>query len=115
MSDQQSNQNSVGQMVDGAPWWFKAGLTMYLTVGLPTCLMVWDKLQEAGYIPDPTRDAIIEMKKELEEFKGLLVQGNAALNNIKESNQKAEERRQMWCVMKAKSDDEKKACFHTKG
>lgn len=108
-------------MVDGAPWWLKAGLTMYLTVGLPTCLMVWDKLQEAGYIPDPTRDAVVGFTKELqnltketENLKGLMIQGNAALNNLNENDKKAEERRKLWCVMKAKDEAEKKACFDVK-
>lgn len=111
MSDQQPIQNTVGTMVDGAPWWLKAGLTMYLTVGLPTCLMVWDKLQEAGIIPDPTRDAIIAMKGEIQEVKGLTTQSNAAINNLTESDRKSEERRKKYCVLRAKTDDEKKACF----
>lgn len=114
MSDQQPAQGTVGNMVDGAPWWLKAGLTMYLTVGLPTCLMVWDKLQEAGYIPDPTRDAVVALTKEIEQLKGLAIQGNAALNNLNENDKKAEERRKLWCVMKAKDEAEKKACFDVK-
>lgn len=111
MSEQQPTQNTVGTMVDGAPWWLKAGMTIYLTVGLPTCLMVWDKLQEAGIIPDPTRDAIFDMKGEIQELKGLTTQSNAAINNLTESDKKSEERRKKYCVLRAKTDDERKACF----
>lgn len=104
-------QNTVGNMVDGAPWWLKAGLVVYTTVGLPTALIVYDKLQEAGVIPYPMETRMAAVEGKLEEVAGLTVQGNATMKNIADQFAKSEERRKMYCVLRAKDEAEKKACF----
>lgn len=106
-----TEQKTVGNMVDGAPWWLKAGLVVYTTVGLPTALIVYDKLQEAGVVPNPIEARMESVEGKLEEVTGLAVQSNAAINNVVEDLKKAEERRKMYCVLRAQNEAEKRACF----
>lgn len=110
MSEPQPGQ-TVGSMVDGAPWWVKAGLTIYMTVGLPVSLVVWDKLEEAGIIPNPMVTELEELRGEMQELKGAVIQQGASLKDVAGHLAKEQESRQMRCVMRAQTEQEKRACF----
>ena len=125
MSDQQSGTSTVGNMVDGAPWWVKVGLTIYLTVGLPTALVVWDKLQGAGVIPNPvqtTLEALREefhtdqedLNKKLQELSGVVIQQAGTMKVLNEQIAKEIEAKQRRCVMRAQTEQDKRDCFASK-
>lgn len=111
MPDQQPASSTVGSMVDGAPWWVKAGLTIYMTVGLPVSLVIWDKLQEAGVIPNPMVTELEDLRGEMQELKGAVIQQGGSMKDITAQLAKYEERRQLKCALNAKTPEQTRACF----
>lgn len=96
---------------DNAPWWAKGILVVGHTFGVSAIILGFYLGQSVGIIPNPVEDRLAAIEDKLDkgsgqqqEIMGLVVQSTAML---KEQNQQ----RQVWCVLKAKSDDEKKACF----
>lgn len=115
MSDQQPDTNQ------SAPWWDQTIMRVGSTFGVPTLLVGYFLLQGAGVIPNPVQDQLaelhdenVDLKKEMQELKGAVLQQGTAMQEIGRQMARDAERKQMWCVMKAKTDDEKKACFPTK-
>lgn len=115
MSDQQPQTNQT------APWWDQTIMRVGSTFGVPTLLVGYFLMQGAGIIPNPLQDQMEELQKEMkdlreemQELKGAVLQQGSSMQEIGKQMARDAERRQMWCVMKAKTDDEKKACFPTK-
>lgn len=92
MSDDQPQ--TVGSMVDSLPPKWKTGLIIFMWVGLPTALVVWDKLQEAGVIPDAATAQLEEIQATQQAIRGELIKLGT-----------------MTCVLNAKTDQDKQACF----
>jgi hypothetical protein len=89
-----SLHGSLTKSVDDMPWWAKLTLLVGLTFGVPTAILMFYLAQDAGVIGNP-------VAKSLEEVKGLIIQHEAA-----------EQRRQVRrCVLGAKTEDERRACF----
>ena len=92
---------------DNAPWWAKSIGFVGKTFGISALILGFYMGQSAGLIPNPTVD-------ELQEIKGHIVQSNAVNQEIIKALKEQNQQRQMRCVIKAKTDDEKKACFPSK-
>jgi len=113
---EESQQQTLGGMIDGMPWWVKAALVVYNTAGLPTLLLVYYLLQDSGVIPNPVDKRLAVIEGQQQETAGAIVQGNATNKEIIKALKEQNQQRQMRCVIKAKTDDEKKSCFpNTKG
>jgi len=108
MSDQQPASNQP------APWWDQTIMRVGSTFGVPTLLVGYFLLQGAGVIPNPVQEELVELRGEIQELKGAVLQQGTGMQEIGKQMARDSERRQMWCVMRAKTDDEKKACFPAK-
>jgi len=97
-----------------APWWDQTIMKVGSTFGVPTLLVGYFLLQGAGVIPNPVQEKLEELLGEMQELKGAVVQQGTGMQEIGKQMARDSERRQMWCVMRAKTDEEKKACFPTK-
>jgi hypothetical protein len=78
-----------------------------MTFGIPTLLLGFYFAQNAGWIPNPVAE-------ELQEIKGVILQSSATNQEIIKALKEQNQQRQMRCVIKARTDDEKKACFPSK-
>lgn len=99
MSDEQAPK-----IPDNAPWWSKAIEVVLHTGGVSLLLILFWMGQKAGWIPDPTYD-------ELQEIKGHIIKSTILNQRIAEEMEKQSQQRQLWCVKKATTNDEKEACF----
>lgn len=115
-------QNGGPQQSSNAPWWTSGLLEVGKAFGVSAIILAFFLGQSAGWIPNPMEDRIHDLEtetaaykeatqKELQEIKGSIVQGNAVNQEIIKALKEQNQERQMRCVMKAKSDDEKKSCF----
>ena len=109
MADEQPG--SIGKALDEMPWWVKAVALIGNTFGIPTVLIGFYLAQDAGMIKNPVAD-------ELQEIKGITLQHDASMRELvkaveEQGRQMADEakNRQMRCVLRAKTEDEKRACF----
>ncbi len=96
---------------DNAPWWAKGILAVGHAFGVSAILLAFYMGQSAGLIPNPVESELIEIKKELQEVKGALVQGTATIKEIVTALEDQNKRNQLRCVIKAKTDDEKRICL----
>lgn len=98
------SEDSKPAIPDNAPWWSKAIEVVIHTGGVSLLLVLFWMGQQAGWVPNPTNDA-------LEEIKGHIIKSTALNQKIAEEMEKQSQQRQLWCVKKAKTDEEKEACF----
>lgn len=95
MSDENTEQpKTAGSMLDGLPPRWKAGLIVFMWVGLPTGLVLWDKAQEAGWVDDPITAQLEEIQATQQAIQGEIIKLGT-----------------MTCVLNAQTDADKKACF----
>lgn len=74
--------------------------------------------QEAGWIGNPVEVKLSEISKEIQEIKGQGIQHDATMKELTravesqgEQMEEESKKRQMRCVLRAKTEDEKKSCF----
>lgn len=106
MSDEQKTT-----IPDNAPWWAKSIGFVGQTFGVSALILAFYMGQSAGLIPNPVAE-------ELQEIKGVTLQHDASMKELvkvveEQGRQLADENksRQMRCVLRAKTDEEKKSCF----
>lgn len=97
--------------VNAAPWWDQTIMRVGSTFGVPTILLGYYLAQDGGFIKNPVAEGINDLKTEMQELKGVVVQQGLSMRNMSEQMAKDSENRQMRCVLRAKTEDEKKACF----
>ncbi len=96
---------------NNAPWWDQTIMKVGSTFGVPTLLLGYYLAQDAGLIKNPVVETMQALKTEMQELKGVVVQQGLSMKNMSEQMAKDSENRQMRCVLRAKTEDEKKACF----
>lgn len=101
----------MAEQDDKAPWWDQTIMRVGSTFGIPTLLLGYYLAQDAGVIKNPVVQDLKDIRGEMQELKGAVLQQGLSMKTINEQMAKDAERRQMWCVMKAKTDEEKKSCF----
>lgn len=105
MSDEKENIQSA------APWWDQTIMKVGSTFGVPTLLLGYYLMQDAGIIKNPVAETMQALKTEMQELKGVVVQQGLSMKNMSDQMEKDSEDRQMRCVLRAKTEDQKKACF----
>lgn len=115
MSDTQQPTPSIP---DSAPWWAKGILAVGHAFGVSAILLAFYLGQSAGVIPNPVEERLEKIEAGMQQDAGHAIRHDTTMQEmvkaVQEQTRHLEEsakQRQMWCVMKAKTDDEKKACF----
>lgn len=112
MSEEQ--QGSLANTVNELPWWVKAVVVVGNTFGFPVIMLAYYLAQDAGVINNPVEERLRAIEGQQQEMKGVIVQGNATNKEIIQALKDQSQQRQMRCVIKAKTEDEKRACFPSK-
>lgn len=99
-----SDTHESDPLPPNAPWWAAAVRSTAMTFGIPTLLLGFYFAQNAGWIPNPVAD-------ELQELKGVVLQHSASMKELVEEVKEHARERQMRCVLRAKDEAEKRACF----
>jgi hypothetical protein len=110
------------QPQDSSPWYIKGVIDFGHAFGVSAVLLAFYLLQSAGVIPNPVEKRLGTLEDDVGAIKAMQQQnaGAATLHDastkdlIKAIEQESRARlqeRQKWCVLKAKTDDEKRACF----
>src|SRR5574338_654547 len=113
------------QIPDNAPWWSKAIEMVIHTGGISLLLVMFRIAQQAGWVPNPVEQRLVDLENSqtkilegLQQNAGGTIRHDATMQELIKAVQdqarqmeEGEKRRQMWCVIRAKTDDEKKACF----
>lgn len=113
---------------ENAPWWSKAIEVVLHTGGISLLLVLFWMGQQAGWIPNPMADELKEVVERLDKVDagmlkindGMQQDAGHAIRHDSTTQQMIEhlsavsKRDQMRCVLDAKTDQEKKACFPTK-
>lgn len=125
MSDQ--NQPMIAS---DAPWYAKTGMQFAMQFGLPALLLMLLLLflmaVQVGWLPNPVADELKELRAEIvklsegqdkidrnmQQDAGHAIRHDATTQDLIKTLQKEATRNQIKCVLKAKTDDEKKACLH---
>lgn len=94
-----------------APWWDQTIMRVGSTFGVPTLLLGYYLAQDGGFIKNPVVEEMAELRTEMQELKGAVIQQGASMKNMSEQMARDSENRQMRCVLRAKTEDEKRACF----
>lgn len=116
MPDQQPS--SVNGAVDSA---MKFGEKF----GIPALLLCvyfgFDLGQQAGWIPNPMANDMAEMKKEIQEIKGQGIKHDTSMTELTkaveaqgEQLEEEAKKRQIKCVLRAATPEERKACMTSK-
>ena len=105
-----SDESKV-EIPDNAPWWARGIMAIGHAFGVSAILLAFYLGQSAGVIPNPVEEELIEVKKELQEVKGTLVQGTASIKEIVTAIEDQNKQRQLNCILRAKTDDEKRTCL----
>jgi len=109
MSDEQPK--TLESAIDGMPWWVKTGMLFANTFGFPILMVAYLLAQDAGVIRNPVADKAESIDKTLQELKGTMIQHDASMREIVNAMEEEARTRQMRCVLRAKTEADKKACF----
>lgn len=120
MSDQQEPS-----IPDNAPWYVKSALAIGHYFGVSAILLAYFLGQNAGLIPNPIEKRLADVEEGLGKIEaqqqqnaGTMISHDASvkelIKTVQEESQARLRDRQKWCVLKAKTDDEKRACFPDK-
>lgn len=119
MSEEPKEQ-TLGGMLDRLPAWAQVGLVLYNLAGLPTCILVYNALENAGVIPNVVQAELVKVNTNLEKIQdgmqqdaGHAIRHDATMQEMVRHLDESSKREQMRCVLRAKTDDEKKSCFPT--
>ena len=107
---------------DNAPWYAKTGMQVATNFGVPTLILLGIILfwmaREIGWAPNPVEERLTEIEKGqqavlagLQQNAGHDIRHDATMQEILKHLEESTKREQMNCVLKAKNDSEKKACF----
>src|SRR5574343_1769228 len=109
MSDEQPK--TLESAIAGMPWCVTTGMLFANTFGFPILMVAYLLAQDAGVIRNPVADKAESIDKPLQELKGTMIQHDASMRQIIAAMEDEARTRQVRCVLRAKTDEEKKACF----
>lgn len=107
---------------DSAPWWSKAIEVAIHTGGVSLLLVLFWMGQQAGWIPNPVEEELKELRAEvtagfqyvkdgMQQNAGHDIRHDATMQEMVKHLDESMKRDQMRCILRAATDDEKKACF----
>jgi hypothetical protein len=121
MSDETTPVGALAQVVNKIPWWAQIALLVGMTFGVPTIMLGIDKAQDIGLLDNPVAKSYDELTaaqqagtKAMEELKGVVVQQGETNKQIIKALEEQNRHKQLRCVNKAKSDDERAKCLAVK-
>lgn len=107
-----SDPSPLTQALEKMPWWVQALLFIGMTFGVPTMVLTFHYAQDAGYVNNPVAAHLEQIDGTLEELKGLSLRHEEMTRDIVQTMTADAQRRQKRCVLRAKTDQEKEACFN---
>lgn len=114
MSEQPTSGGSSNVLIDGV-------IKFWKELGALAVVLAFYLGQDAGYIANPVEEELGKIHAELQEIKGQGIQHDATMKeltrHVEAQGRQLEDEakgRQLRCVMRAKTDAEKKSCFPTK-
>jgi hypothetical protein len=110
------------EIPDSAPWYAKTGMQVAVNFGVPTLILmmviVFWFAREMGWAPNPVEDRLKAIEAGLQQNAGGVIRHDATTQEMVKAVQlqndrweQSEKRRQVWCVNRAKTDEERKACI----
>lgn len=106
-----TQQGMLVKAIDQMPWWVQAMLLVGSTFGMPVVILGFYMAQDAGLVGNPVADR-------LEEVKGAMIQHQAVMQDLTHAVERQGEQlvteargRQMRCVIRATTPEQKRACF----
>lgn len=106
------HQGAMGKAFQNMPWWVQAMFLIGMTFGVPTALLVFNELRDAGYINNPVATRMEEIEGSMKELKGLSLRHEQTSREMVEVMKADAQRRQKRCVLRARTDRDKEACFN---
>lgn len=95
-------------VLSNMPWWVQAvGI-----IGTPMLILAFYLAQDAGYVNNPVATRLDQVEGNQEELKGLSLRHEQTSREMVETMKADAQRRQKRCVIRAKTDQEKEACFN---
>jgi hypothetical protein len=110
MPDEPKEQ-TIGGMLDRLPAWAQIGLVLYNLAGLPTCILIYNSLENAGVIPNVVDERLTAIEAGMQQDAGHAIRHDATMQELVKHMQDSAKQKQKWCVKKAKTDDERMACL----
>lgn len=106
MSDEQKPD-----IPDNAPWWAKGILAVGHAFGVSAILLAFYMGQSAGLIPNPVEERLAKIEEGMQQDAGHAIRHDATMQEMVKHIEQGAKRAQKHCVLQAKTDEEKKACF----
>ena len=105
---------------ENAPWWARGVMAVGHAFGVSAILLGFYMGQSAGIIPNPVSEKLDKIEANMQQDAGHAIRHDATMQDMvkvlqdqtRHLEQVAQERK-IRCVLKAKTDEEKKACFPT--
>ena len=101
----------LAQSIDKMPWWVQVLLFVGSTFGVPTAIVMFYLAQAAGWVPNPVIEGMDTLQGEVQELKGLSLRHEETTRHMGETIRTEIEKRKKRCVMRARTPQEKEACF----
>lgn len=99
------------QVPDSAPWWAKGILAVGHAFGVSAILLAFYMGQSAGIIPNPIEERLKNIEEGMQQDAGHAIRHDATMQEMVKHVEESAKRDQMKCVLRANTDEEKKACF----
>lgn len=103
---------------DNAPWWSKAIEVAIHTGGVSLLLVLFWMGQQAGWIPNPVVDTLAEaverlgkIQEGMQQDAGHAIRHDTTMQEMVKHLDESMKRDQLRCILRATTDQEKKACF----
>ena len=105
------NEQIPPTIPDNAPWWAKGIIAVGHAFGVSAILLGFYIGQSAGIIPNPVEERLTAIEAAMQQDAGHAIRHDATMQEMVRHIEESTKREQMKCVLKATTDDEKKACF----
>ena len=108
MSDE---PGTLAQTVHEMPWWVKAFMVVGNTFGFPIIMLGYYLGQDAGWIRNPVEERLAKIEADMQQDAGHAIRHDATMQEMVTHLDESMKRDQMRCILRANTDEEKKACF----
>lgn len=98
---------------DNAPWWAKGIVAIGHAFGISAILLAFYLGQSAGLIPNPVEDRLAAIEAGMQQDAGHAIRHDATMQEMVKHLDESLKRDQLRCILRATTDQEKKACFPT--
>ena len=111
MSEDTQAPSGFSRSLDKMPWWAQFIVFVGMTFGVPVVMVGWYLARDAGYIANPIVAELGALSGYVEELKGISLRHEETTRQMVETLEAEAEKRKKRCVMRARTDADKEACF----